>query len=61
MAPSDMVCFRKRTGTEGLERILAATIKMHGASAMKEEVIVDTTIQKKHASSNRCEIVQSHF
>ena len=48
VAPSDMVYFRKRIGTEGLERILAASIKVHGESALEEEVILDTTVQEKN-------------
>lgn len=48
VAPSDMVYFRKRIGTEGLERILAASIEVHGKSAREEEVIVDTTVQEKN-------------
>lgn len=48
VAPSDMVYFRKRIGTEGLERILAATVQIHGESAKEEEVIVDTTVQEKN-------------
>lgn len=48
VAPSDMVYFRKRIGEAGLERILAASIKVHGDSAKEEEVIVDTTVQEKN-------------
>jgi transposase, IS5 family len=48
VAPSDMVYFRKRIGTAGLERILAASIQLHGASAKEEEVIIDTTVQEKN-------------
>lgn len=48
VAPSDMVYFRKRIGTAGLERILAASIQVHGESALEEEVIVDTTVQEKN-------------
>jgi transposase, IS5 family len=44
IAPSDMVYFRKRIGAAGLERILAASIQIHGASAKEEEVIVDRTV-----------------
>src|SRR5712692_345680 len=33
MEPSDMVHFRKRIGEKGIERILAATIKVHGKKA----------------------------
>ena len=48
VASSDMVYFRKRIGENGLERILAATIKVHGDSALEEEVILDTTVQEKN-------------
>jgi transposase, IS5 family len=48
VAPSDMVYFRKRIGTAGLERIMAASIQIHGESAMEAEVIVDTTVQEKN-------------
>jgi IS5 family transposase len=48
VAPSDMVYFRKRVGTAGLERILAASIQIHGESAKEAEVIVDTTVQEKN-------------
>jgi IS5 family transposase len=48
VAPSDMVYFRKRIGEKGLERILAATIKVHGESAKEEEIILDTTVQEKN-------------
>jgi transposase, IS5 family len=48
VASSDMVYFRKRIGTVGLERILAASIQIHGESAREEEVIVDTTVQEKN-------------
>jgi IS5 family transposase len=48
VASSDMVYFRKRIGAAGLERILAASITVHGNSAKEEEVIVDTTVQEKN-------------
>jgi IS5 family transposase len=48
--PSDMVHFRKRIGEAGMERILAATIKVHGKKAAEAEVIVDTTVQEKNIS-----------
>jgi IS5 family transposase len=48
VASSDMVYFRKRIGTQGLERILAATIKVHGESAYESEIILDTTVQEKN-------------
>lgn len=36
VAPSDRVYFRKRIGTAGLERLLAASIQIHGESAQEE-------------------------
>jgi IS5 family transposase len=46
--PSDMVHFRKRVGESGMERILAATVKVHGEATLEAEVIVDTTAQEKN-------------
>jgi hypothetical protein len=50
VASSDMVYFRKRIGTEGLERILVATIQVHVESAKEEEVIVDTIVRMKNTT-----------
>jgi hypothetical protein len=38
--------FRKRIGTGGAEKILAATIKLHSERAKEKEVVVDTTVQE---------------
>jgi IS5 family transposase len=43
---SELTHFRKRFGTGGAEKILAATIKLHGERAKEKEVVVDTTVQE---------------
>jgi IS5 family transposase len=45
---SELTHFRKRIGTAGAEKILAATIKLHGERAKEKEVVVDTTVQEKN-------------
>jgi IS5 family transposase len=37
-----------RHGRSGAEKILAATIKLHGERAKEKEVVVDTTVQEKN-------------
>lgn len=46
--PSEMTVFRKRLGSEGFEKIFAASIALHGESAIEEEVCIDTTVQEKN-------------
>jgi IS5 family transposase len=46
--PSDLVHFRHRIGEAGVERILAASIFVHGAEVLKEEISIDTTVQEKN-------------
>lgn len=46
--PSELTHFRKRIGTGGAEKILAATIALHGERAKEKEVVVDTTVQEKN-------------
>ena len=45
---SELTHFRKRIGSAGAEKILAATIKLHGERAKEKEVVVDTTVQEKN-------------
>ena len=45
---SELTHFRKRIGTGGAEKILAATIKLHSERAKEKEVVVDTTVQEKN-------------
>ena len=47
-APSDLVYFRKRVAEEGYEKILAASIAIHGDQALEEEACIDTTVQEKN-------------
>jgi IS5 family transposase len=46
--PSDLVHFRHRIGGEGVEQILAVSIVLHGASVLKEDISIDTTVQEKN-------------
>lgn len=46
--PSDLVHFRHRIGEAGVERILAASILLHGAEVLKEDISIDTTVQEKN-------------
>jgi IS5 family transposase len=45
---SELVHFRARIGPGGAEKILAATIALHGGRALEKEVVVDTTTQEKN-------------
>lgn len=46
--PSDLVHFRHRIGESGVERILAASILLHGAKVLSEDISIDTTVQEKN-------------
>jgi transposase, IS5 family len=46
--PSDLVHFRHRIGEVGVERILAASILMHGEEVLAEDISIDTTVQEKN-------------
>jgi transposase, IS5 family len=46
--PTDLIYFRKRIGAAGFEKILAASIALHGAAVLEDEVCVDTTVQEKN-------------
>ena len=46
--PSDLVHFRHRIGVEGVEKILAVSILMHGKVVLNEDVSIDTTAQPKN-------------
>jgi len=47
--PSDLVHFRKRIGTEGVEKLFKLSIDLHGETIKRQrEVIVDTTVQEKN-------------
>lgn len=46
--PSDLVHFRHRIGEAGVEKILAASILIHGEKVLEEAVSIDTTVQEKN-------------
>lgn len=46
--PSDLVHFRHRIGETGVEKILAASILIHGEKVLREDTSVDTTVQPKN-------------
>lgn len=43
-----MTYFRRRIGESGVETIVQASIRIHGAAAEEAEVIADTTVQEKN-------------
>ena len=45
--PTDLIYFRQRVGTAGIEKIFAASIVIHGDNAKETEVCIDTTVQEK--------------
>lgn len=48
---SDMTYFRKRIGSEGFEKILTVSIKVHGKEELeKEDIHADTTVQEKNVT-----------
>lgn len=46
--PSDLVHFRHRISVEGVEKILAVSILLHGKEILNEDVSIDTTAQPKN-------------
>jgi len=46
-AASELVHFRDRIGLDGGEKLLAASIPLHGERAKGKEVMLDTTAQEK--------------
>lgn len=46
--PSDLVHFRHRVGVQGVEKILAVSILIHGKKVLNEDVSIDTTAQPKN-------------
>jgi transposase, IS5 family len=44
---TELVHFRKRIGTKGVERIFAMSVKLHGAAIEEPIVNVDSTVQEK--------------
>jgi len=46
--PTDLVYFRKRIGTEGMQLIFAMSVNLHGDAKEEKQVIVDTTVQENN-------------
>jgi len=46
--PSDLTYFRKRIGSQGHEKILAASISLHLKKVEEDEMCIDTTVQEKN-------------
>ncbi len=47
---TELVKFRQRIGTEGVENIFAMSVLLHGKEAQEKQVIVDTTVQEKNVT-----------
>jgi len=45
---TELVCFRKRIGKEGVEKIFQISIALHGKVALENNVNIDTTVQEKN-------------
>lgn len=48
--PSDFVHFRKRIGEQGIEKIFAYSVQLHGKSAKDKQVLSDTTVQENNTT-----------
>ena len=50
--PSDFVHFRKRVGEEGIAKIFAYSVKLHGTDVPKQAkfVLSDTTVQENNTT-----------
>ena len=48
--PSDFVHFRKRLGKEGIEKIFAYSVKIHGKDAKEKQVLSDTTVAENNTT-----------
>ena len=48
--PSDFVHFRKRIGEEGIAKIFAHSVELHGESAKDKMVLSDTTVQENNTT-----------
>ena len=48
--PSDFVHFRKRIGEEGMRKLFAYTVNLHGKEAKGKQVLSDTTVQENNTT-----------
>ena len=47
-SPTELVNFRNRIGSEGIEKILKESIRINGKDGDEKEIIADTTVQEKN-------------
>ena len=45
---TELVKFRQRIGTIGMELIFKVSVQLHGSSAEEKQVLIDTTVQEKN-------------
>ncbi|MEQ1531231.1 MAG: IS5 family transposase [Methylococcales bacterium] len=45
---TELVHFRKRIGTDGVDKLFAVSVQMHGKAALESTVNIDTTVQEKN-------------
>jgi len=45
---SELVHFRKRIGTDGIDKIFQLSVRLHGKAALEATVNIDTTVQEKN-------------
>lgn len=45
---SDLTYFRKRLGKDGVKKIFAQSVGIHGEATLEEEVLIDSTVQEKN-------------
>ncbi len=48
--PSDFIHFRKRIGQEGVQKIFAYSVSLHGKAAQQDQVLSDTTVQENNTT-----------
>lgn len=48
--PSDFVHFRKWIGEEGIEKIFAYSVALHGKGAQTKQMMSDTTVQENNTT-----------
>ena len=46
--PCDLVHFRKRIGKEGVEKLLALSVRLQGKDVKRSDVIIETTVKGKN-------------
>jgi len=47
---TELVKFRQRIGTEGIEEIFAMSVSLYGKASQEKQVIIDTTVQEKNVT-----------